>query len=120
MKKVIILVGLLLAMAHTAFAEQRGVLMEIHHRSIPEKNMSVNRAPMRLPIEVVYDSDMHQIEVIGDEEMEGQIFLCDKNGNALDYSPCINAVLNIPYNYSGLIVLRIESEEWIATGKIIV
>lgn len=37
MKKVIILVGLLLAMAHTAFAEQRGVLMEIHHRSIPEK-----------------------------------------------------------------------------------
>ena len=53
MKKVIILAGLLLVMAHAAFAEQRGVLMEIHNKSIPEKNLSVNRAPMRLPIAVL-------------------------------------------------------------------
>ena len=35
MKKVIILAGLLLVMAHATFAEQRGVLMEIHNKSIP-------------------------------------------------------------------------------------
>ena len=38
MKKVIILAGLLSVMTHAAFAEQRGVLMEIHNKSIPEKN----------------------------------------------------------------------------------
>jgi len=56
MKKAIILVGLLLAMAHTAFAEQRGVFMEFHRTINPEHTRDVNRAPMRLPIEVVYDS----------------------------------------------------------------
>ena len=44
MKKGIIIAGLLLAMANTAFAEQWGVFMEFHRKSNPEKNMSVNRA----------------------------------------------------------------------------
>lgn len=66
MKKLIIMAGLLLVMAHAAFAEQWGVFMEIHKKSIPEKNMSVNRSPMRLPIEVVYDSDTHKIKVMED------------------------------------------------------
>lgn len=69
MKKTIILAGLLLAMAHTAFAEQRGVLMQFHRKINPQNCRDVNRAPMRLPIEVVYDSDTHKIEVIGDEDM---------------------------------------------------
>lgn len=118
MKKGIIIAGLLLAMANTAFAEQWGVFMEFHRKSNPEKNMSVNRAPMRLPIEVVYDSDTHKIKVSGDNKMEVQLFLCDENGNTLDYSQCVNSVLNIPNSYSGLITLRIESEGWIAIGNI--
>ena len=92
--------------------------MEFHRKSNPEKNMSVNRAPMRLPIEVVYDSDTHKIKVSGANKMEVQLFLCDENGNTLDYSQCVNSVLNIPNSYSGLITLRIESEEWIAIGNI--
>ena len=118
MKKGIIIAGLLLAMANTAFAEQWGVFMELHRKSNPEKNKSVNRAPMRLPIEVVYDSDTHKIKVSGDNKMEVQLFLCDENGNTLDYSQCVNSVLNIPNSYSGLITLRIESEGWIAIGNI--
>ena len=55
----------------------------------------------------------------GEEEDGVQIFLCDINGNTLDYSHCMNTVLDIPYNYSGIIILRIESEEWIAIGRII-
>jgi len=39
MKKLIIMAALLLGMAHTAFSEQRGVLMEIHYRSVPGKNL---------------------------------------------------------------------------------
>lgn len=76
MKKVIILVVLLLTtMAHTAFAEQRGVFMEFHRKINPGKNMQVNRAPMRMPIEVVYDSDTHNIKVTGEKGIEAEVFL---------------------------------------------
>ena len=70
MKKVIILAGLLLIMSFTAFAEQRGVFMDIYIKSNPEKNMEVNRSLMRLSIEVIYDSDTHKIEVTGNEAIE--------------------------------------------------
>lgn len=105
-------------MALTAFAEQQGVFMQFHRKVNPENSRDVNRAPMRLPIEVVYDSDTHKIKVSGDNKMEVQLFLCDENGNTLDYSQCVNSVLNIPNSYSGLITLRIESEGWIAIGNI--
>ena len=85
MKKLIILAVLLLGMVHTAFAEQRGVLIEIHYRRVTGKNMSVNRAPMRLPIEVVYDSDTHKIEVTGGESVEAEVFLCNANGGLENY-----------------------------------
>lgn len=36
--------------------------------------MQVNRAPMRMPIEVVYDSDTHNIKVTGDTGIEAEVF----------------------------------------------
>lgn len=78
MRKTILLIGLLLiTMAHTALAEQRGVFMEFHRKINPGKNMQVNRAPMRMPIEVVYDSDTHNIKVIGSNDIEAEVFLYD-------------------------------------------
>ena len=80
MKKTIILLGLLLAMAYTASAEQRGIFMDFHGKINPEKNMEVNRTPMKLPIKVVYDSDLHKIEVIGNQSLEAEVFLYNING----------------------------------------
>ena len=116
MKKLIIMAGLLLVMAHAAFAEQRGVLMEIHNKSIPEKNLSVNRAPMRLPIEVVYDSDTHKIEVTGDESIEAEVFLYNTNGTLEDYSSTLNTDFTIltPGTYT----IQIHADEWYAEGEI--
>lgn len=53
MKKTIILLGLLLVMNYTAFAEQRGIFMDFHGDINPKKDMEVNRTPMKLPIEVI-------------------------------------------------------------------
>ena len=116
MKKVIIMAGLLLVMAHAAFAEQWGVFMEIHKKSIPEKNMSVNRAPMRLPIEVVYDSDTHKIEVTGDESIEAEVFLYNANGTLEDYSSTLNTDFTIltPGTYT----IQIQADECYAEGEI--
>ena len=116
MKKLIILAVLLLGMVHTAFAEQRGVLIEIHYRSVTGKNMSVNRAPMRLPIDVVYDSDMHKIEVTGEESIEAEVFLYNTNGSLENYSSSLNTDFTVLT--SGIYTIQIQGNGWYAEGEI--
>lgn len=120
MKKYLLLFGVIISFAIQAYPSQTDVYMTIFIKGHVEKNTAVHRSPMLLPVNVFYDSDAHQIEVTGDDEVVAQIFLCDENGNVLDYSPSINAVLQIPSNYSGVIIIRIENEDWSATGEIAV
>lgn len=84
----------------------------------PGKNTTAHRTPYLFPLDVYYDDETRQIEVEGDENIEAQVFVCDENGNTLDYSPYINNVLSVPYSYQGVIVIRIENEDWIAIGSI--
>lgn len=116
MKKLIILAALLLGMAHTAFAEQQGVFMRFYRRINPEKNMSVNRAPMRLPIEVVYDSDTHKIKVIGDESMDAEVFLYNANGSLENSSLSLNTEFTVLT--PGIYIIQIQSDGWYAEGEI--
>ena len=55
--RAIIMASSLFSMAHSAFAEQQDVCLEFHRWDIPDNNAKVNRAPMLLPIEVVYASE---------------------------------------------------------------
>lgn len=55
--RAIIMALILFSMAHFAFAEQQDVCLEFHRWDIPDNNAKVNRAPMLLPIEVVYASE---------------------------------------------------------------
>jgi hypothetical protein len=116
MKKTIILVWLLLAMVHTVFAEQREVYMEFHRTANPEDTRDVNRAPMRFSIEVVYDSDSHQIEVVGNDSLEAEVFLYYTNGTLVNYSSTLNT--NFTVLTSGIYVIIIKGDEWYAEGEI--
>lgn len=116
MKKLIIMAALLLGMAHTAFAEQQGVFMQFYRRLNPENTRDVNRAPMRLPIEVVYDSDTHKIEVIGDESMEAEVFLYNANGDLENYSSSLNTEFTVLT--PGIYIIQIQSDGWYAEGEI--
>ena len=121
MKKLHLLFGVLIFIGCLqAHAEKSRVAMEKWQTGNVDGSTTVRRSPMRIPIDVYYDDELRQIEIFGDEDVEVQIFLCDINGNTLDYSHCINTVLDIPYSYSGILILRIESEAWIATGRIII
>lgn len=120
MKKYLLLIGVVFSVCIQSFAAKSAIYMDFYKSGHADKSTTVRRSPMNLPIDVFYDNETHQIEVSGNEEMVAQIFLCDENGNVLDYSPDINAVLNVPCNYNGLIVIRIESVDWIATGKMAV
>lgn len=107
---------MLFGMAQISFAEQRGVFMEFHRKCNPEKNTEVNRAPIRLPIEVLYDSETHKIEVIGDESLEAEVFLYKSNGTIENYSCTLNTefIVFVPDLY----IIQIFGECWYAEGEI--
>jgi len=116
LRKAIILVGLLLAIVPAAFAEQRGVFMEFHRKINPGKNMQVNRTPMRLPIEVVYDTDSHKIQVIGDELTDAEVFLYNADGTLVSSSSKLNT--DFTGLTSGTYSILIQAREWYAKGEI--
>lgn len=108
--------GMLLAMAHTAFAEQREAFMEFHRKNIPEKKMEANPALMPLPIEVIYDSDTHKIEVIGDDSTEAEVHLYNANGTLEEHSSSLNT--NFMVLAPGTYIIQIQGNGWHAEGEI--
>ena len=103
-------------MAHTAFAGQHDVFIKFHRRCSPSTNTSVNRGPISLPIEVVYDSGTHKIEVTGDESLEAEVFLYDSTGSLENYSSSLNAVFTVLT--SGTYIIEIQGNGWYAEGEI--
>ena len=120
MKKFLLLIGVLISIALQASASKTEVYMEYRKSGRSTQSTTVRRAPMQLPIEVVFDSENRQVEISCNDDLEAQVYLCEENGNILDYSSCLNSVLNVPDNYSGVLIIRIESDDWIATGEIII
>lgn len=76
----------------------------------------IERAPIRLPIDVYYDYDTGIIEVAGDDTIEADVTLCDETGAALDYSPVINATFTVEGLNPAYVL--IEGENWYATAEL--
>ena len=107
---------LLLCITQISYAEQRGVFLEFHRKSTPEKHTEVNRAPMRVPIEVIYDSDTQKLEIIGTESLEVEVFFYRANGVLEGYSSTLNCefIISTPDSY----IIQILGDGWYAEGEI--
>ncbi len=92
------------------------VPLEYHNQNKSETASSKNRAPMRLNIDVRYDSTTGTVTVIGSDSMEAEVYLHDAYGNVIDYSPSIDAcfVISTP----GAYVICIQGDGWEAIGEI--
>ncbi len=115
MKKFIIFAIMFMALSHYSFAEQRDVFLEFHKKNNSGNN-GINRAPIRLPIQVSYDSDTNVVEVSGNETLEGEVFLYTINGTLDAYSSTLNTTFSIqnPNTY----VIIIQGNGWYAEGEI--
>ena len=89
MKRVFTFIGLLLTIMLTASATET-VSVKYGRKKNNGENSRIERAPMHLPIDVYYDDATRKFEVIGEGEMDAQVYLCDENGATLDYAPCLN------------------------------
>lgn len=116
MKKSIIFTWLMLAVAFTVSAAEKGVFMEYHRKSNPSRNTQVHRAPMRIPIEVTYDSNTQTIKIVGDESIDAEAYLYDISGNIEDYSPSLEVTFYV--STPGIHIISIQGEGWYGEGAI--
>lgn len=116
MKKTFMLMGLLFATAFSAVAEQRKIIMDFNRISKSEKHQRTNRAPLHIPISVVYDSDTNRILISGSETINAEVLLYDATGTLENYSSSLNTffILSTEDTY----VIRIQGEEWYAEGVV--
>lgn len=119
MKKLLSLLGVLIIVGCLqTYAAKSGVYMDFYKYGHEDKNTTVHRSPMRIPINVYYDDELRQIEISGSVDIDVQIFLCDENGNIIAYSSITNTTLDIPEDYNGRLSISIECDNWVATGCI--
>lgn len=116
MKKFLLLFIAALSISSTINAEKKELKLTYHRRVPSGNNSHIERAPIRLPIDVYYDSETGIIEVAGDETLEADVTLCDETGAALDYSPVINA--NFTVEGLNPAYVLIEGENWYATADL--
>lgn len=116
MKKNLFITACLALISISAMATKESVFLKFHRKGSNDKATQVDRAPMRLPIDVYIDSEAGVIEVAGDDALEADVTLCDETGAALDYSP----VLNASFTVEGLnpAYVLIEGENWYATADL--
>lgn len=121
MRKIIpLIMGVLISLSFQISAKKNNVPMDTSPKRHGDKNTTVRRSPLLIPIDVNYDDETHLVEISGDEELDAQVYLCDEHGNVLDYSPVLNSELGIPDFHSGVVIIRVESEDWISTGSIFI
>lgn len=117
MKKFLLLLGIIILISHPhAHAEKSRVIMNSWQTGNTVGSTTVRRSPLRIPIDVYYDDELHQIEIWGDENINFQIYLCDERGNTTTYSSTYITILNVPDSYSGLLYITIQGIDWISTG----
>lgn len=114
MKIKLSLLLLVIISALNIFADEKGITID----PIPKKdpNLRGQRAPMKLPIEVIFDTDLRIVNVTCLSDLEGEIFIYNDTNGLVDYSPCLNAILTLSNSHYHTIL--IEGDGWSATGVI--
>lgn len=115
MKKLIALIGILMSMYPSIYAEEHGVFMEINMRNM-DSYTKVNRAPKRISLDVVYDTETKTVTVTGDESISAEVFIYNASGEVENHSSSLNTTLSV--SSLGNNRIRIEGEDWIANGVI--
>ncbi|MDE6717457.1 MAG: hypothetical protein K2J70_04610 [Muribaculaceae bacterium] len=112
------LLSFILIMVFTTFptlsvlANQTNI--RIKYQPKKTETQTSHRAPLNLPIEVLYDSDTLTVTIISALETEAEVYIYNASGELEDSSPCLNTVLTI--GESEYHTILIESQDWSARG----
>lgn len=117
MKKLFVIIAMIFATTLTSFADDERVFISINKNEKQSDNPKWERAPMRIPVEVYYNSDLNTITIIGDESVTAEVFLYNASGILENYSSSLNTVFTLAS--SGEYTILIQGEGWYGTATII-
>lgn len=96
----------------TAATDEVSIPMRTHE---DHKDPEVNRAPINLPIKVLFNSTENTVSVwCDDDNVQAEIFIYEESGIMETYSPYMNVVL--PITTTGTHSIIIKGDGWYAEG----
>lgn len=121
MKKILSLILVMMSIAFSSVAQASNngnanipIVLESHPID-NNGNSTRHRAPMRINIEALYDSDSRSINIYYNGEVDGDVYLY-LNETVIDYSSEINT--SFPIYTPGFYKIEIIGENWIVEGDI--
>lgn len=114
--KRLLIIDFLMSITLYGYTEEQGVFMEINLRNKPDAYTKVNRSPLRISLDVVFETETKLITITGNEPDEVEVFLYNTYNEIEDYSTLLNT--NLSVSTSGLHRILIECSEWSAEGVI--
>lgn len=112
MKKLFLIIAMVFITTISSFAEDEKVPVVLNNEKQTSSKNTWERAPMRIPVDVYYNTENRVIKVEGSETIEAEIYIYNKYEELVDYSSTINAEfqLTMPGEYT----ILIQSEYWYA------
>lgn len=120
MKRLFLSLGIMLSLSiQSIYADKTTNPADVHRWGHESIGNDIHRTPARLPnIYITYDSDVNTIEISCMENHNATVSLYDATGNLIDYSDSLNTVFLLPPSANGTYHIRIESDDWYATGDV--
>lgn len=116
MKKIITILFAVCAFT-LAYAEPKNVPVK-YERKEGNKNLGGNKSPMRLPVDLFYDSDTRVLSVETDGSLEGAVYVFDWSGNLADSSDSLNCSFIL--GGKGVYIVRLTGAHWTGSATIAV
>ena len=118
MKKLFLIITVIFTTMSSSFAEDEKVPVVINKEEQTSNNNknTWNRAPMRIPVDVYYNTENRVIKGEGSETIDAEVYIYNKYEELVDYSSTINAEfqLTMPGEYT----ILIQSESWYAEAVV--
>lgn len=116
MKKLFLIITVIFTTMFSSFAEDKKVPVVFNNEKQTSNKSTWDRAPMRIPVDVYYNTENRVIKVEGSETIDAEVYLYNKYEELVDYSSTINAEfqLTMPGEYT----ILIQSESWYAEAVV--
>ncbi len=102
-----------------SFATKTNIPIVIYGKTRTE-NCGVDRSLKEVPIDVFFDDESRTIDVMCGEGVEGDVYVCDKNGSVVASAKLSDMPLTITSSYHGVCYLLVDIPEWYATASIVI
>lgn len=120
MKQTIVFFILLLISSVSLMADDEKVPIKYSRKNMGGENVgtgSVERTPMKLPIEILYNTDSHSLTMIWGIETMCKVEVYDSDGTICLSLSAMQPTIDCSGYPAGIYTLLLEGDSWTGTGE---